>query len=95
MITVSLAVNSLRPDSEWVMHNDDVENIIWQTPKVAALTMDQVKAEMVKLEKARTVKEQDDLKSTAAAIAHAKSLGFTDEMIAVMYPGLMEGPPSE
>lgn len=23
-----------------------------------------------------------------AAIAHAKSLGFTDEMIAVMYPGL-------
>jgi hypothetical protein len=25
-----------------------------------------------------------------AAIAHAKSLGFTDEMIAVMYPTLME-----
>lgn len=26
----------------------------------------------------------------AAAIAHAKSLGFTDEMIAVMYPTLSE-----
>ena len=26
--------------------------------------------------------------TTAAAIAHAKSLGFTDEMIAVMYPNL-------
>ena len=26
--------------------------------------------------------------ATAAAIAHAKSLGFTDEMIAVMYPNL-------
>lgn len=25
-----------------------------------------------------------------AAIAHAKSLGFTDEMIAVMYPALSE-----
>ncbi len=24
----------------------------------------------------------------AAAIAHAKSLGFTDEMISAMYPGL-------
>jgi hypothetical protein len=24
----------------------------------------------------------------AAAIAHAKTLGFTDDMIAVMYPGL-------
>ena len=32
---------------------------------------------------------------SAAAVAHARSLGFTDEMIAVMYPGLMEGPPSE
>ena len=30
-----------------------------------------------------------------AALVHARSLGFTDEMIAVMYPGLMEGPPSE
>jgi hypothetical protein len=26
-----------------------------------------------------------------AAIAHAKSLGFTDAMIAVMYPNLTEG----
>jgi hypothetical protein len=27
--------------------------------------------------------------ATAAAVAHAKSLGFTDEMIAVMYPNLV------
>ena len=27
--------------------------------------------------------------ATAAAIAHAKSLGFTDEMVAVMYPSLV------
>ena len=29
-----------------------------------------------------------DAAATAAAIAHAKSLGFTDAMIAVMYPNL-------
>lgn len=29
--------------------------------------------------------------ATAAAIEHAKSLGFTDEMIAVMYPNLVQG----
>jgi len=29
-----------------------------------------------------------DAQARADAIAHAKSLGFTDEMIAVMYPGL-------
>ena len=33
----------------------------------------------------------------AAALVHARSLGFTDEMIAVMYPGLVEAviPPGE
>ena len=39
--------------------------------------------------------EVERLAATAAALAHARSLGFTDEMIAVMYPGLVEGPPSE
>jgi hypothetical protein len=33
-------------------------------------------------------KEAADKAAREAAIAHAKSLGFTDEMIAVMYPGL-------
>jgi hypothetical protein len=33
-------------------------------------------------------KEAADAIARDAAIAHAKSLGFTDEMIAVMYPGL-------
>jgi hypothetical protein len=32
-----------------------------------------------------------DAAATEAAIAHAKSLGFTDEMIAVMYPNLGAG----
>ena len=33
-------------------------------------------------------KEAADAIARADAIAHAKSLGFTDAMIAVMYPGL-------
>lgn len=33
-------------------------------------------------------KAEADAATTAAAIAHAKSLGFTDAMIAVMYPNL-------
>ena len=33
-------------------------------------------------------KEAADKAARDAAIAHAKSLGFTDEMIRVMYPGL-------
>jgi hypothetical protein len=37
------------------------------------------------------LKAEADAAATAAAIAHAKSLGFTDEMIAVMYPNLGAG----
>ena len=34
--------------------------------------------------------EVERLEATAAAVAHARSLGFTDQMISVMYPGLIE-----
>ena len=37
---------------------------------------------------AAAAKAAADAAATAAAVAHAKSLGFTDEMIAVMYPNL-------
>jgi len=32
---------------------------------------------------------EQNAQAQAAAVAHAKSLGFTDEMIAVMYPALI------
>jgi hypothetical protein len=42
-------------------------------------------------EAAAAAKAAADAAATAAAIAHAKSLGFTDEMISVMYPNLGAG----
>lgn len=33
-------------------------------------------------------KQERERAARSAAAAHAKSLGFTDEMIAVMYPGI-------
>jgi hypothetical protein len=36
----------------------------------------------------RIANEEATAQATAAAIAHAKSLGFTDQMISVMYPNL-------
>ena len=39
--------------------------------------------------KTAAVKAQADAQATAAAVEHAKSLGFTDAMIAVMYPNLV------
>ena len=36
---------------------------------------------------AAAAKQTADAAARDAALAHARSLGFTDEMIAVMYPG--------
>jgi hypothetical protein len=88
MITTQQAVMSLRPNIEWSMNGDDVEGIIWHTPDVEPLTTAEVAAEIKRLEKAEADKATADAAATAAAIAHAKSLGFTDAMIAVMYPTL-------
>jgi hypothetical protein len=88
MITTAQAVASLRPGAEWSMSGDDVEGIIWHTEGVQPLTAKEVQAEVARLEQAAADKEAADAAARADAIAHAKSLGFTDEMIAVMYPGL-------
>jgi len=89
MISVQQAVASLRPGVEWTMSGDDVEGITWHTPDVEPLTTAEVLAEVARMEQAAIDKAAADAAARAAAIAHAKSLGFTDEMIAVMYPSLI------
>jgi hypothetical protein len=88
MIRTGEAVASLRPGIEWSMSGDDVEGIIWHTENVTPLTQSEVDAEMVRLETVKVERVAADAAATAAAVAHAKSLGFTDAMIAVMYPNL-------
>jgi len=42
-----------------------------------------------RIEEEYMLKQEEELKIRISAINHAKSLGFTDEMIKVMYPGLI------
>ena len=88
MITTAQAIMSLRPGVEWSMSGDDVEGITWLTPNVEPLTTAEVEAEMVRLESVEAERVAGEAAARVAAISHAKSLGFTDEMITVMYPNL-------
>ena len=88
MITTGEAVMSLRPDTEWVMTGDDVENITWHTQGVTPLTQSEVDAEMVRLESVEAERVAGEVAARTAAVEHAKTLGFTDAMISVMYPNL-------
>jgi hypothetical protein len=91
MIQIDEAIKSLRPGIEWSMDGQNVEGITWHTEGAEPLTTTEVQAEVKRLEKAEADKIKTDQVATAAAIAHAKSLGFTDQMISVMYPNLGAG----
>jgi hypothetical protein len=88
MISTGQAVSSLRPGVEWSMSGDDVEGIIWHTENVTPLTQAEVDAEVARLETVEQERVAGEAAARIAAIEHAKSLGFTDEMISVMYPNL-------
>ena len=88
MINTAQAVSSLRPGAEWSMNGDDVEGIIWHTEGAEPLTTAEVQTEIERLEAAEIVKEAEARQARLDAIEHAKSLGFTDAMVAVMYPNL-------
>ena len=88
MTTTSQALASLRPGVEWSMSGDDVAGITWHTPDIEPLTQAEVDAEVVRLENAEAKAETKRLATIQAARDHAASLGFTDAMLAVMYPNL-------
>jgi len=88
MVTIEQAIISLRPNASFVLRDNKVADIEWHTEGSEPLTKEEVQAEIKRLEKAEADKALADEAATAAAIAHAKSLGFTEEMIAVMYPNL-------
>jgi hypothetical protein len=88
MITTADAIQSLRPNAQWSMNGDDVEGIIWHTEGAEPLTTAEVEAEMHRLEAEAVAKEAEAKQARIDAIEHAKSLGFTDAMIAVLYPNL-------
>jgi len=79
---------NLRPGIEWSMSGDDVSGITWHTPDVEPLTEAEVDAEVVRLEDAEATAETNRQATITAARDHAASLGFTDAMLAVMYPNL-------
>lgn len=84
-------IAALRPNVEFVLRGDDIENIEYHTGNVTPVTRAEIDAQRIAMLKAAKDKTASDAAATAAAIAHAKNLGFTDAMIAVMYPNLLTG----
>ena len=81
MITTAQAVMSLRPNTEWSMNGDDVENIIWHTEGVEPLTTAEVEAEMERLEQAAVDVEAAKVAARESAMSKLAALGLSDSEV--------------
>jgi hypothetical protein len=77
MILIGKAIQSLRPNTEWTLNGDDVENIIWHTKNVEPLTSAEVEVELNRLQQ-----EEENKKQTATAKLIALGL-TTDDLKAL------------
>lgn len=86
-MNIPLTLSHMRPGEEWTLDGDNYEGLTWlsDTPKP---TEKEIKAAEPTALAAEQAKKDETEAARVAAIAHAKSLGFTDAMIAVMYPNL-------
>ena len=87
MINKSEAVASLRPNVEWTMTGDDVENITWHTQGVTPLTTAEVEAEVARLEQAAIDKQAAKEAAVKSGRAKLLTLGLTNEEIEAMTNG--------
>jgi len=88
VIDITDAVKSLRPNTDWAMIDNDIENIIWHTEGVEPLTTAEVQAEVARLERAAVDAEVERVAALESASAKLAALGLDEvEVAAVMGVG--------
>ena len=91
MINTGEAVTSLRPNVEWTMTDDDVENITWHTQGVTPLTTPEVEAEMVRLEQVAVEADSAKVAARESAVAKLAALGLNDAEVKAIVGEDLEG----
>jgi hypothetical protein len=86
-MNIPLALENMRPGEEWTLNGNDYEGLTWLSDTPKPTEQELIDAYPLAVA-AKTAKAEAVAAGQAAAVAHAKSLGFTDEMIAGMWPGL-------
>ena len=88
-MNIPMILNYLRPGEQWSLDGDDYAGLTW-LDETTKPTEPQIVAAEAGAVAEIAAKEQTAIDARAAALVHARSLGFTDEMIAVMYPIVSE-----
>jgi hypothetical protein len=84
MITLTNALLSLRPNKEFSWSNDDLSTLVWHSPGVTSPTLDELNAEVARLEALQDQEKANKEAAQASAIAKLKALGLSDVEIAAL-----------
>ena len=87
-VALARAIKALRPNAEFSFQGTDLSTLEVYSSGWEPISEVEVAEEILAQEAAAEDNKLAYAAATTAAIAHAKSLGFTDAMIAVMYPNL-------
>jgi hypothetical protein len=79
MITLTKALMSLRPNKEFSWSNDDLSTLIWHSPNVTSPTLDELNAEVARLEALQIQEGADRAEARTAALSKLQALGLTEE----------------
>jgi len=86
-MNVATALEYARPGEEWTLYGDDYSGLTWMSDTTKPTEQELTDAYLLAIA-AKENAEANRVATIAAARDHAASLGFTDAMLAVMYPQL-------
>jgi hypothetical protein len=84
MITLTNALLSLRPNKEFSWSNDDLSTLVWHSPGTTTPTLDELNAEVARLEALQSQKKINKEIAQASALVKLAALGLTGEEIAAI-----------
>ena len=88
-VSTTKAINLAQLDAETGGHGLSGGDGVVVAIEGSPLTEEQLKGAIAKHKAVMPPTAEEQAQNAADAIAHAKSLGFTDAMISAMYPGLV------
>lgn len=74
------AIQSLRPDTEFTMYGDDINNIVWHTEGVTTPTQEEIDAKIAEIDAEIEAK----LNARQNALSKLAALGLTADEIAAL-----------
>ena len=84
MITLTNALMSLRPNKEFSWSNDDLSTLVWHSSETTTPTLDELNAEVARLESLEVQEKTNKEAAQASALAKLEALGLSGEEIAAI-----------